>query len=218
MSKPINQAGDRRPIASRDTGWARRISSWLAGCGVSPNAISVVGMIAGLVAGVALATTAYQPSSARLWWVLGAVFVQLRLLANLFDGMVAIETDRASAVGELYNEVPDRVSDIAILVGFGFAATSDPTFGYWAAIAAVFVAYIRSIGKVAGGEQEFCGPMAKPQRMFLVTIAAIYAAAAPSGWPEVASWTLWIIIIGCLLTGVRRLGRTVRTLKEATHR
>jgi phosphatidylglycerophosphate synthase len=86
--------------------------------------------------------------------VLAAVGVQLRLLANMFDGMVAIETGRTSAVGELYNEVPDRVSDTAVLVGAGYAAGGCPVLGYVAALLAVFIAYVRAQGRVAGASQE----------------------------------------------------------------
>ena len=46
----------------------------------------------------------------------------LSLLANLLDGMVAMGRGVASPVGELFNEVADRVSDTAILLGLGWAA------------------------------------------------------------------------------------------------
>jgi len=171
----------------------------------------MAGMLAGLVAGGAFAMTSRHGDAERLWWLAGAGFAQLRLLANLFDGMVAIESRKVSAVGELFNEVPDRVSDVAILVGLGFAAGSSPQLGLWSAIAAVSVAYLRAMGKVAGGEQEFCGPMAKPQRMFLVTLAGIAAAGFPASSPTITKTILWIIIGGCLFTGMRRLYRTART-------
>ena len=47
--------------------------------------------------------------------------VQLRLLCNLLDGMVAVEGGRSSPVGALYNEVPDRVADSLLLVALGYA-------------------------------------------------------------------------------------------------
>lgn len=210
---PEHEPAERRPIRSRDTGWARKFSAWMVRRGVSPNMISVAGMLAGLSAGGALAMTAQAPNQARWWWFLGALLVQARLLANLFDGMVAIASGRASAVGELYNEVPDRVSDVAILLGLGAAAGSNLHLGYIAAGAAVFVAYVRAVGKVAGGDQEFCGPMAKPQRMFLVTVASLYAALAPAACPPVAEWILAIIVAGCAITAIRRLSRTSKVLK-----
>ena len=149
------------------------------------------------------------------FWVFGAVFVQLRLLANLYDGMVAVLREVASPVGELFNEVPDRVSDAATLIGFGYATGSDPMLGFVAAIFAIFLAYLRAQGKVAGANQEFCGPMAKQQRMATVTIAAIACAVVPSAsdW-QIPMFALWVIIAGCIMTIVRRLQRITMTLRR----
>jgi hypothetical protein len=121
---------DRRPIAAR--GWPiwERTAKWLVARSVSPNSISLAGMDCGLAAGIALAGTKYAADWERFAWVAGALLIQLRLLANLLDGMVAIESQRASPVGELYNEVPDRVSDTATLIGAGYAVGGDITLGY----------------------------------------------------------------------------------------
>src|SRR5437899_7943244 len=109
---------DRRPLASRNTRWANALAGALARQGVSPNAISVAGLVAGILAGVAFVATAFTEAWVdRLCWVAGAVCVQLRLLANLLDGMVAVASNRTSKVGELFNEVPDRLSDAATLIG-----------------------------------------------------------------------------------------------------
>ena len=208
------QIGDRRPLASRGWKISEKIARWLALHGATPNAISIAGMICGILAGIMFAMT---PGAAHPWffWVFGAVFVQLRLLANLYDGMVAVLREAASPVGELFNEVPDRVSDAATLIGFGYATGSDPMLGFVAAIFAIFLAYLRAQGKVAGAQQEFCGPMAKQQRMATVTIAAIACAVVPgaSDW-QIPMFALWVIIAGCIMTIVRRLQRITMTLQR----
>ncbi len=179
-------------------------------------------MIAGVFAGLSLAATRW-PDWTTVGFVLAAVGIQLRLLANMFDGMVAIETARTSAVGELYNEVPDRVSDTAILVGAGYAAGGCPVLGFVAALLAVFIAYVRAQGRVAGAPQEYCGPMAKPQRMFVMTVAAVAAALLPSTWlphvpalPEqgLMAAALAVIIAGEFVTVYRRLTRIAAALRK----
>jgi phosphatidylglycerophosphate synthase len=208
------QIGDRRPLASRGWRISEKVACWLARRGATPNAISIAGMLCGILAGIMFAMT---PGAAHPWlfWILGAVFAQLRLLANLYDGMVAVLREIASPVGELFNEVPDRVSDAATLIGFGYAIGSNPVLGFLATILAIFLAYLRAQGKVAGAHQEFCGPMAKQQRMATVTIAAIVCAVVPgaSDW-HIPMFALWLIIAGCIMTIIRRLQRITTTLRR----
>ena len=212
----------RRPIASREWRISKRLAAWLAVRGVSPNAISVAGMLAGSAAGVCFAATQTAGKHAMWFWLAGAAGVQLRLIANMLDGMVAVLTDRCSPVGELYNEVPDRVSDSAIFVGLGYAAGGMPTLGYAAALAAMFTAYIRTTCVTAGAPPDFRGPMAKQHRMALVTCLALLAIIMPPDG-ALSQWrgfvltatriALIVIIAGSLVTAVRRLAASSRVLR-----
>ncbi|PYL24189.1 MAG: hypothetical protein DMF44_05850 [Verrucomicrobia bacterium] len=68
-----------------------------------------------IAAALALGLTSVEYN--RLFWLFAALGAQLRLRANMLDGMVALVSARASKVGELYNEVPDRVWDAAVFIG-----------------------------------------------------------------------------------------------------
>src|SRR6266581_8532886 len=220
MEDARNTAIDRRPIATRNRKWAQAATAWLAARNVSPNAISIAGMWACIVAGIALGLTSI--SDYRILWLVAALGAQLRLTANMLDGMVALKSGRASKVGELYNEIPDRVSDAAVFIGAGFAWGGNVTLGYIATILAIFTAYIRAAGKIAGAPNEFCGPMAKQHRMLVITIACLYSAAVPRSWQMLhfdnfefgaMSLGLGLIIAGCLGTVARRLQRIARGLR-----
>ncbi|HUY93294.1 MAG TPA: CDP-alcohol phosphatidyltransferase family protein [Pirellulales bacterium] len=218
MTEPSYQPAERRPIRTRDLAASKLAAHWLAVRGVSANAISTAGMLAAIGGGAALAATSLDAPWTRLLWLAGAAGAQLRLLANMLDGMVAIESGRASPVGELFNEAPDRVSDAAMFIGLGYAAGGNPELGYLAALAAVFTAYVRAMAKVAGAPQDFGGPMAKPQRMLAVTVVSLYNAAAPSAWQP--SWgptsiALTVIAAGGLLTALLRLRRAAAYLRQA---
>jgi phosphatidylglycerophosphate synthase len=214
MNRPDYEVGDRRPLASRDLAISKRIARWLASSGATPNVISVVGMFSGIAAGALLAATPNARAGAWLCWIGAAACVQLRLLANLFDGMVALATRKASPVGELFNEVPDRISDAATLLGLGYAAGSNPLLGWLATCLAIFTAYLRAMGKVAGAHQEFCGPMAKPQRMATVTLVSVVCAVLPMAvsW-RLAAWALALIAAGTVITAIRRLNKISAALR-----
>lgn len=198
---------DRRPIAARGSKPAVFLADLLIRARASPNMISVAGMICALAAG---GVFALAPGHAGLW-LLGAVLVQARLLANLLDGMVAIGRGIASPVGELFNEVPDRVSDTAVLIGLG-AASGTIWLGLAAALAAMATAYVRAVGKGCGLPSDFSGPMAKQHRMAAVTVAAIVAALFGI---DTAGPALWIILLLSVLTAGRRLWRIAQSLDKA---
>ncbi len=220
------QGGDRRPIASRSLRIFQVSASLLARAGISANAISVAGMVFGLAGAAALAMTGrFGGTAGRILFAAAAVGIQMRLIANMLDGMVAIAAGKASAVGELFNEIPDRISDTAILACAGYAAGGSPTLGWAAACVALFVTYIRAVGKGVGVLGLFQGPMAKSHRMFLLTITCVYLALTPAAWHPhghliscddsrgLISAALAIVILGGLLTALRRLLRIVHALK-----
>ena len=115
-------------------------------------------------------------------------------------------------MGELFNEVPDRVSDTAVLLGLGWAAGS-PALGLGAALAAMATAYVRGVGRGLGLPSDFCGPMAKQHRMAAATAMAVLCAAAPAWQGTVLTWGLWAITLLSLLTAARRLTRIARRLQ-----
>ena len=197
---------DRRPIAARRLQPVGRAADWLIGRRASPDAISLAGMVAALAAGGAFAGAPLHP-----WlWLAGALLVQARLMANLLDGMVAIGRGVASPLGELFNEVPDRVSDTAVFAGLGVAA-GWPALGLGVALAALATAYIRAVGKAAGQPSDFCGPGAKQHRMAAVTAFAVWAALAPAPLADPV-WLLWLLLAMGSLTAVRRLWRLAQAL------
>ena len=220
MREPATQAMDRRPIATRNRKWAQATTTWLAARNVSPNTISIAGMCACIVAGIALGVTSI--ADYRILWLIAALGAQLRLTANMLDGLVALASGRTSRVGELYNEVPDRVSDAAVFIGAGFAWGGNVALGYIATILAIFTAYVRAAGKIAGAPNEFCGPMAKQHRMLVVTLICLYSAITPRSWQMITfndsqiglmSFALVIIIAGCAFTVIRRVSRIAHALK-----
>jgi len=211
----------RRPLKSRETKWAKAAAKWLAASGIRPNWISVASTVFAACAGTCLW---YAGRSAHDWhWsvllILALSGMQMRLLCNLFDGMVAIEGGFKTKSGEIFNELPDRFSDAFIFIGAGYSI-SDPAWirelGWSTAILAVTTAYVRALGAGMGAGQQFLGPMAKPQRMAAMTAACAIGAATPR-WPILAAaipLALIFISAGCLVTIFRRCRRIAREMES----
>ncbi|MGD9896047.1 MAG: CDP-alcohol phosphatidyltransferase family protein [Candidatus Methylacidiphilaceae bacterium] len=209
---------DRRPIKTRSAWWVQAIGRGLAHLGVSPNQVSVSGIGFALI-GAALLIEETNGSARATPYLLAAVCIQLRLLANVLDGLIAVEGGRQTKTGELYNEIPDRIADVAFLAAAGYASLHGEwgiALGWISSVLAVMTAYIRAMGARRGEPQDFCGPQAKPQRMFLLTLACILAAGEKLAGmpPRVLFIFLIIIALGTLMTCVRRTARLARRLRS----
>jgi phosphatidylglycerophosphate synthase len=215
MTSPAPLASDdvqaRRPIANRSARWAIALSSALARTSITPNQISVLSVVFALIGGVLIVA-----SDGPLGLVLAAIAVQLRLVCNLVDGMVAIEGGKGSKLGMLYNELPDRIADTMLLVAAGYAA-GQGWMGWAAALAAALTAYVRVFGGALGLAQSFAGMMAKQQRMAVLTIALLAQAAewAFTGSTVALTVGLSIILWGSLVTCVTRTLAIARALERS---
>jgi phosphatidylglycerophosphate synthase len=204
---------NRRPIKTRSAGWAKHITDILVKRDISPNQISVAS-IAFAFAGV----VALNIDSGVIGSICCAIGIQLRLLCNLFDGMVAIEGGKKSDIGSLYNEFPDRIADSLLIVGLGYAI-GQSDLGWFAALAAALTAYVRVFGGSIGLKQTFIGPMAKQHRMAVMTAGLLLNAVEASvyGTHYGLLIALAVIAIGSIATCVTRTLAIAKQLKGADH-
>ena len=195
----MSDDSNRRPIAARASGWARSISAALARSSVTPNQISMLSIVFAALGALMLWL------ATPLALVVAAACIQLRLVCNLLDGMVAMEGGKKTPTGALYNEFPDRVADSLLIVALGYACGA-AWLGWLGALAAALTAYVRLAGGSLGLPQDFRGPMAKQHRMAVLTVACLLGAAelafAQTYWAlRIAAW---IIALGALLTCATR--------------
>lgn len=200
----------RRPLKSRGTAWAALAARGAIAAGLGPNQISLLSILFA-------AAGAYALMKPEWPWalVIAALCIQLRLLCNLLDGMVAVEGARGTATGPLWNEVPDRIADTLFLVaaGYGIGWTD---IGWACALLAALTAYVRLLGGTLGLAQDFSGPQAKPQRMALLTLACLLGALESSWLPGsllMLKSALALIAVGTLWTLIRRTRRMAAALR-----
>lgn len=210
----MSEDANRRPLASRGAGWAQALARRLSATDITPNQISLTGIGAAALAGGLMWLSSEADGALRvILLIAAAVFIQIRLLCNLLDGMVAVEGGKGTPDGIFWNEMPDRIEDMLILVGAGLAI-GFAALGWAAAFVAVLTAYTRAFGDALDTPTGFCGPMAKPHRMALITGALVLACfEGQIGWGVFAIETgLWIVIAGGALTAARRAFRIVSAL------
>lgn len=214
----MTEQENRRPLKVREVGLVQRFARWLSQRNITPNQISVGSVVFALLAAVSL--LALRDGSPWFAWA-AALFIQCRLLCNLFDGMVAVEGGKSTPAGELFNDIPDRIADPLIIVAAGYAVTVvswAADIGWLAALLAVLTAYVRTLASASGAPTRFTGPMAKQQRMALMTIAALLAPVehyynGTVGYAILAA--LLLIAVGSALTTARRARDAFRYLNAS---
>jgi phosphatidylglycerophosphate synthase len=136
----------------------------------------------------------------------------------MLDGLIAVESGRHTATGALFNEIPDRLDDVLILGGAGFAVGTPPfmALGAVCAILALLTAYARLLAGSLGLPQRFLGPMAKQQRMAALTVVCL-AGAIETAVSASPTWAfaigLTLIAAGTTVTVVRRVRLTAHDLR-----
>jgi len=209
----MDNASSRRPIASRESGWAKRIASFLAKRKVTPNFISILSILFAALSLVAFYFDVIRVDYHVLWMIIAVVGIQGRLIMNLLDGMVAVEHHKKSIVGGLYNEVPDRVADALTIFGVGLEVqhlTYGMDMAYVAIILATATAYIRTLGASLGCPHFFLGPMAKQHRMAFITLACAIAI----WYRPVFYYMLIVMNIGLVITCYRRVATISSHLRK----
>jgi phosphatidylglycerophosphate synthase len=209
---------DRRPIKEMFRKLAYGPTDVCVRLGISANAISYLSVLFAALACLML----YYSSRAPWLLLLAPWFAMLRLYCNMLDGMVAIKAGQASAVGEVVNEMPDRVSDCVIFVGLAHTPFAHTVLTYWVMLGMLFVAYVGVLGKAVGAGRQYSGLMAKPVRMYVLVLACtaqFFLASSPHA-PTVA-WGLSavdlglaVILVGLAQTTFVRTRRMVKRLAQ----
>ena len=188
----------------------RRAEDLLSARRVAPDAVTAAGMIAGVLAGAAIALGGIlnQP----IVWLAVPFLAVLRLACNALDGSVARRTGTARPAGVVVNEVADRIADAALIGGAAFVVDPGLAFG------AVAVAFLTSVTGVLAlavvGERATSGPMGKADRTMVVAVAAV---AAPVAGPVAFTVAAWTIVAGGIITCARRTLATARRAQKIHH-
>lgn len=183
------------------------LAGWLVRHRVPADAVTWAAVPVGAVGGAALALA--DAASWLLWVVPAAAIVRLAL--NLLDGMVARASGTAHPLGELWNELADRLSDVLFIGGLALHPTVDPRLPLLAALGAVLASYAGITARAAGGRRQYGGVMSKPGRMGTLAVAAPVAFFTDdAGWLVIGAW---VILVGAGLTFVQRVMTARRELR-----
>jgi CDP-diacylglycerol---glycerol-3-phosphate 3-phosphatidyltransferase len=179
----------------------------LSAAGITPDQITLAAIPVALLGSAALLASPAQ--SMTLLAV--PVLVGARILLNLLDGNLARRSGRMHPRGELFNEIGDRVADVAFLAPVAFLPGASMQLVLFGVMAAILASYVGITTRAAGGPRIYRGVLSKPGRMILLAVCSIWALVAGPATP----WMVFgpLLLAGGLLTLAERLTVAIRTLE-----
>lgn len=139
--------------------------------GMSPNAISLLG--------VAMIATSIPAAAAGGWWpLLAAVIIVVSAVLDGVDGAVAIQTDADTRWGKVVDPLADRCADL-ILIAVVVIVGAPAWLGATMAVATLLLESTRATAQASG----MTGPgvitlWERPSRVIVAVFAVILAPAA----------------------------------------
>jgi CDP-diacylglycerol--glycerol-3-phosphate 3-phosphatidyltransferase len=165
--------------------------------GVTPNMLTVAGVIGNVIAAVLAGSGEFLAA--------GLVAVAASSL-DMLDGALARATGRATDFGFVFDAVMDRVSEAAVLFGLlvYFSDRGDRTeelLIFVAVVASILVSYVRARAEVIGVEMKE-GLFSRAPRVALISAGLILDAV----WDDSVTAMLWVLAVFASATVVQRLG------------
>ena len=136
---------------------------------ISPNLLSVFGLILGIIAAVFIALDDL---------ILAALFLVIGAIADLFDGSLARKFNKETVFGAFLDSVIDRLQELSIFIGATYLLISKENYE-WAILPVLtlglsfLVSYSRARGEGLGIQTKDSGIVTRPERLLILIIGLI---------------------------------------------
>jgi CDP-diacylglycerol--glycerol-3-phosphate 3-phosphatidyltransferase len=181
----------------------------LSRAGVTPDQVTLAAVPVALVGGACLLASPQVP----VLLLAVPLLIVIRIVLNLIDGNLARRTGRIHPRGELFNEVGDRLADIAFLAPVAWLPGASASLVLLGVLGGVRASYVGITSRAAGGERIYRGILSKPGRMALLLVCSLWAFAEGPGSNN--AWLVFgaLLLLGTTLTVIDRLIIAVRRLE-----
>jgi CDP-diacylglycerol--glycerol-3-phosphate 3-phosphatidyltransferase len=177
--------------------WFRRLASAivspLAASRVTPNMLTVAGLVLSIVTGAVIASGHVSA---------GGVLLLFAGIFDMFDGALARVTGKATKFGAFFDSTLDRIAEAGIGLGLLWYYSSRHnvagiTLLYLVIVGSLMISYARAR---AEGLNINCkvGLMARPERVIALGIGLILG-------PTVAMWILALLAVSTWVTVLQRI-------------
>ena len=158
--------------------------------GLTPNAISGVGIVLAFLSAVA-----YWEWKTNIFYLLVATgLLLLSGFCDALDGVVARLYEEATVFGGFLDSLLDRYADAAVYLGIIVSGLCHVLWGLIALSGSLLVSYSRARAEAAGIEMESIGLAERAERIIILAAASIAAVF----WQPTTAMNIGIILIAML--------------------
>lgn len=180
--------------------------------GLTPNRISVIGLVLALFSAAAYALA---PQNQPLLLLLAVILLLSSGFCDALDGVLARTHQQTSVFGGFFDSLTDRYADAAVYAGVILGGLCDPIWGLTALVGSLLVSYSRARAEAAGIKLESVGIAERAERMIILAAASIVAIFLPSVL-NIDTLNIGIILLAVLsnFTVLQRAIHVFRVLKK----
>jgi archaetidylinositol phosphate synthase len=176
-----------------------------ADVGITPNTVTIMGLIVSLVSAWCYYSWTYSP-------ILLPVAALLILLSGLFDavdGIIARTKGKVTVFGGFLDSVSDRYADAMVLAGITLGGLCNPIAGFAALIGSLMVSYTRSRAEAAGMSMAGVGLAERAERMLILAAVTFIAVL----WIDALNYGIILLAILSHATVIQRARHFKRNAK-----
>lgn len=176
----------------------------------------ILGYLATIVALGTAFCYVYAPNKPELL-LISIVLTLFRMTLNTIDGVIAIERGNLRLKGEIVNALPDRYSDIFILIGISMSALCNPFLGILGMSSMFLVSYTGMLSKAIGANWQHHGPLGKVERLILIMIFSVLEYLQLTGKISKlynVTYFEWLMVLFVVLGQLTVYNRLKAQLKE----
>ncbi len=152
-------------------GWVTGGVRPLVSLGITPNALTIMGLVASFISALCYVTWRTN----RLFLPLAGALILLSGLIDAIDGVLARSTGRVSVFGGFLDSVSDRYSDAVVLSAIVYAGLCHPAWGLAAIVGSLMVSYTRARAEAAGVKMAAVGFAERAERMVFLALTSMAA-------------------------------------------
>ena len=183
-------------IKQRAQSWLTSEAALLHRLGLTPNHVSILGIILALLSAV----TYWQWNLHPFLLILAPLLMLASGLLDALDGAIARLYGEATTFGGFFDSLLDRYADAVILCGIMLGGLTQTVWGLAALMGSLRVSYARARAEAAGDKMESVGLAERAERIVILALASFLSYF----WLDALDWGVLVLAILTNLTVVQR--------------